>query len=65
MQKRLFEGVPSKTLGFAERRGKYYDINDIIQAENPLSDDEKRLFERLDIIYRTLCAVMYNYVPMS
>jgi len=65
MQRISFEGVPSKTLGFASRRGKFYDVNDILQAGNPLSDEEKRLFEKLDIIYRTLCAVMYNYVPMS
>ncbi len=65
MQKISFEGVPSKTLGFMEKRGKFFDVNDILQSGNPLSDEEKNLFERLDIIYRTLCAVMYNYVPMS
>ncbi|MCX7958864.1 MAG: hypothetical protein N3B13_07435, partial [Deltaproteobacteria bacterium] len=65
MQKISFEGVPSRTLGFTERRGKYYDVSDILQSGNPLSEEEKNLFERLDIIYRTLCAVMYNYVPMS
>lgn len=65
MQKISFEGVPSRTLGFMERRGKYYDVNDILQSGNPLSNEERELFERLDILYRTLCAVMYNYVPMS
>ncbi len=65
MQKMTFEGVPFRTLGFMERRGKYYDVNDIIQNGNPLKDEEKNLFEKLDIIYRTLCAAMYNYVPMS
>lgn len=65
MQKISFDGVPSKTLDFGERRGRYYDANDIIQHGNPLSGEEVRLFERLDTLYRTLCAVMYNYVPTS
>ncbi len=31
----------------------------------PLSPDELQAFERLDGIYRALCAMLYNYAPMS
>ena len=27
--------------------------------------DERRRFEELDLLYRSLCAILYNYVPMS
>jgi transketolase len=31
----------------------------------PLSPDDLELFERFDLLYRSLCAMLYNYVPMS
>ena len=47
------------------RRGEYYDVNDILKVEKVLTSDEIRLFEKLDLIYRTLCGILYNYVPTS
>jgi transketolase len=35
------------------------------QHEPPLAKDELAAFERFDAIYRSLCALMFNYVPMS
>jgi transketolase len=30
-----------------------------------LAGEERRGFEELDLLYRSLCAILYNYVPMS
>ncbi|MCC7159593.1 MAG: hypothetical protein IT281_08650, partial [Ignavibacteria bacterium] len=57
--------IKSRPFCFGPRRGKYYNVNDIIAKEKPLSDDEVKRFEKLDVIYRTLCAVLYNFVPTS
>ncbi len=51
---------------FGPRRGIYIDIaQETGQTKPPLSADELAAFEAFDLIYRSLCAVMYNYVPMS
>ncbi|MHC4774143.1 MAG: hypothetical protein ACYTBR_02625 [Planctomycetota bacterium] len=51
-------------LKLAPRRGTYVDIA-TQQGPAPLSSDELEGFETLDLVYRALCALMYNYVPMS
>jgi transketolase len=33
--------------------------------EKPLSKEELRTFEEFDLIYRSLCSMMFNYVPTS
>ncbi len=51
---------------FGPRRGIYLDVINILKSEKPpLSSEEIRHFEALDLIYRSLCALLYNYVPMS
>lgn len=51
---------------FGLRRAKYHDIsNEIKSSGGPLSQKELEHFETYDLIYRSLCAVLYNYVPMS
>ena len=53
-------------LQFGPRRGVYLDITDVMkQSEPPLSQAELEHFQSFDLIYRSLCAVMYNYVPTS
>jgi len=48
------------------RRGVYIDITEEIAAKGkPLATDELKHFEMLDMIYRSLCALLYNYVPTS
>lgn len=48
------------------RRGIYVDIADEMKGGDlPLSDGDVQNFESFDLIYRALCAMMYNYVPMS
>src|SRR3989304_4538004 len=44
---------------------KYFYLNDILKAGSPLNDDEILKFEKLDTIYRTLCAILFNFVPTS
>jgi len=54
-------------LNFGPRRGVYLDIAESLRGsrEKPLSDEQIVHFETFDLIYRSLCAAMYNYVPMS
>ena len=51
---------------FGPRRGTYTDISETLAtAPQPLSMTELGHFETLDLIYRSLCALLYNYVPTS
>jgi len=51
---------------FGPRRGIYIDIAcELKDSKAPLAKDEVGAFEEFDLIYRALCALMYNYVPMS
>lgn len=59
------KNIKPKDFTFGPRRGKYYDINDILKNGNALTEDEIKKFEKLDLIYRTLCGVLYNFVPTS
>ncbi|MGE5848887.1 MAG: hypothetical protein ACM362_02025, partial [Candidatus Methylomirabilota bacterium] len=53
-------------LEFGPRRGIYVDVANVLKSEKPpLSSEEIGHFEALDLIYRSLCALLYNYVPMS
>ncbi len=53
-------------LELGSRRGISIDITDrLAAAAAPLSAAEQDQFERFDEIYRSACALMYNYVPMS
>ena len=48
------------------RRGVYLDISEeIAEGAEPLSREEVTLFEAHDLIYRSLCALLFNYVPTS
>jgi len=65
MQNLDFSKIQSTKYTFGPRRGNYYDVNDILKAGKPLSDDECKVYEKLDLVYRTLCSIMYNFVPTS
>lgn len=57
---------PAPTLSFGPRRGVFLNAADRLGAEGPpLSPAALERFEQFDLLYRTLCAVMYNYVPLS
>ena len=48
------------------RRAVYVDISKQLEPSTiPISDVEIKHFELLDLIYRSLCALLFNYVPTS
>lgn len=51
---------------FGPRRSRYVDIGDVMSdGKLPLSGEEVERMELFDLIYRTLCSIMFNYVPTS
>ncbi len=48
---------------FGPRRALWIDLSD--DTSTPLAADELNAFEKIDAAYRTLCAMLYNYVPTS
>lgn len=51
---------------FGPRRAVFVDIGDELRTSGrPLSEEEIRTFEAFDLLYRSLCALLYNYVPLS
>jgi transketolase len=53
-------------LELGPRRGTFTNIEDEIKKKGkPLTEKELSSFEDFDTIYRALCALLYNYVPMS
>ena len=51
------------TVAFEARRSLWEDIGTGSPA--PLDPEDLQAFERLDLLYRSLCTLMYNYVPQS
>jgi transketolase len=48
------------------RRGRYVDVSETMrETQPPLSSEDLQHFESFDQIYRSLCAVLFNYVPTS
>ncbi len=50
---------------FGPRRGSYVDITESRAPDGPLPAADLAHFERFDLLYRTLCALLFNYVPTS
>ncbi|OGR48657.1 MAG: hypothetical protein A2021_01330 [Elusimicrobia bacterium GWF2_52_66] len=64
--KLLFTGVKPQKFSLAPRRAGYYDVSDVIMSSQfKVDDDDVKALEDIDLIYRTLCAVLYNFVPTS
>lgn len=64
------EAAPSRAqstkMSFGPRRGIYIDAADRVAEEGePLDATALDHCETLDLFYRTLCAAMYNYAPLS
>ena len=48
------------------RRAVYLDVAHILKEKgSPVSAEEVKHFEAFDLIYRSLCALLFNYVPAS
>jgi transketolase len=52
------------TIAFGTRRAEWLRVPDS-KAAPPLDAEELARFESVDLFYRSLCALLYNYVPMS
>ncbi len=51
---------------FGTRRGLFVDISKEMEGgKDSLTESELKHFETFDLIYRSLCALMYNYAPTS
>jgi len=50
---------------FGPRRGAYIGITEMMAADGPLDPTELAHLEALDLAYRSLCAMLFNYVPTS
>jgi transketolase len=62
----FFNGVKPSKFALRQRRAGYYDVSDIIMnAQYKVPDDDIKALEDIDIIYRTLTAVLYNFAPLS
>ena len=54
------------TMSFGPRRGVYINAADRVAEEGePLDETALDHCETFDLFYRTLCAAMYNYAPLS
>jgi len=48
------------------RRGQFFNILDMLPSSpKDLSEDDQQFFTLIDVVYRTLCSIMYNFVPTS
>jgi transketolase len=50
---------------FGPRRGGFVDITEVMPQGEPLTSAELSHFETFDLLYRSLCALLFNYVPTS
>ncbi len=58
--------IPQSTFQLSPRRAAYLNALEIIRHWNfQLEPAYEKNFEALDLVYRTLCAILYNYVPTS
>ncbi len=62
-------GLHAQTMGFAPRRAIYVPVTEELNAGRVpgRAPDEELIadLERYDLLYRTLCGVLYNFVPTS
>jgi len=47
------------------KRGIYTEVNSAVLKKYALSSAEQKQLEKADVLYRALCAVLYNFVPTS
>ncbi|MDO8803310.1 MAG: hypothetical protein Q7R35_02670 [Elusimicrobiota bacterium] len=61
-----FNSVKPSKFTLSQRRASYYDVSDIITASQfKADDDDIKALEDIDLVYRALCAVLYNFAPLS
>jgi transketolase len=60
----MMMATDNKKLSFGPRRGVYLEI-DSQTDDYATSDEDIALLEDYDLIYRTLCGIMFNFAPTS
>jgi transketolase len=61
-----FSAAKPVNIKFNARRGLYFDIKKAMgQAKFKLPAADKRRWEELDLVYRTLCGILYNFGPTT
>ena len=55
----------SKKFELGKKRAFFVDITDELKNQKVLSAQEIASFTKLDLVYRTLVAILFNYVPTS
>ncbi|MFQ6116419.1 MAG: hypothetical protein ACE5NG_20360, partial [bacterium] len=61
-----FASLKPKKMNFGPRRAVYFNIRDVLKDTKFKLDQSQRMtFEGIDLVYRTLCAILYNFVPTS
>ena len=53
------------TFTFGPRRAVYVDVSEVMPPGGPLTAPEVDHLEAFDLLYRSLCALLFNYVPTS
>ena len=62
----LFKDVKSSDFTLSAKRAAFYQISDIIKdAKYKVEDEDLVFYENIDLVYRMLCSILYNFVPMS
>lgn len=58
--------INSSEFKLSEKTNLYYKAEDILKdGSYKLKEEEKTLLEKTDIVYRALCAILYNFAPLS
>jgi transketolase len=61
-----FTSLKPRKMNFGPRRGVYFNIADVLKdTKFKLEQSQRHTLEGIDLAYRTLCAMLYNFVPTS
>ena len=62
----FFSGIKPSKFTLTPRRANYYDVSDIVMsAQCKIQDDEIKALEDIDLVYRTITAILYNFATAS
>jgi transketolase len=62
----FYTKLQPEPFAWAGRRGVYFDASKVLnKVPPPINEAEIKIFEALDLAYRTLCGILYNFVPTS
>ncbi len=61
-----FDEAKPRPFNLRPRRAVFYDVAEIIKEKGTeIPEGEIKFFEELDLVYRTMCGILYNFVPLS